>query len=157
MELSQAELEEVLNNWFVGSPSPFYKRGDRLRGGEPIRVAAFSGEEVRWIGKVDTDMFCSGGDTDFGVYMGISPYRVVFYRAASIFSDLCRSYWFEVDVGGRTWQKGRVRKREYKAIGLARPKFKKGMVSRTITVAGRLTRTDGKEETTFKHELSDLE
>lgn len=157
MELSQAELEEVLNSWSMGSPSPFYKRGDRLRSGEPIRVAAFSGEEVRWIGKVDTDMFSSRGDTDFGVYTGISPYRVVFYRAASVFSDLCRSYWFEVDVGGRTWQRGRVRKREHKAIGLARPRFRKGIVSRQITIGGLLTRADGKEESIFRYELSDLE
>ena len=157
MEISQADLERLTENWSNGSPSPFYKRKDRLRGGEPIAVATFADERVRWIGKVDTDMFSTRGNTDFGVYVGVSPYRVVFYRAASVFSDLCRSYWFEVDVGGRTWQRGRVRKREYRGVGLARPRFKKGVMSRDIIIAGNLTRVDGKVDTTFEHKLAGLE
>jgi uncharacterized Zn-finger protein len=89
--------------------------------------------------------------------VGVTPYRVIFYRAATVFSDLCRSYWFEVDVAGRTWQRGRVRKKEYAAVGLARPVFKKGVVGRQIVVAGRLTRTNGREDKVFEHELSGLE
>ena len=157
MEISQADLERLMENWSNGSPSPFYKRKDRLRAGEPIAAATFAGERVRWIGKVDTEMFSTRGNNDFGVYIGVSPYRVVFYRAASVFSDLCRSYWFEIDTGGRTWQKGRVRKREYRGIGLARPRFKKGLVGRKILITGNLTRVDGKVDTAFEYELAGLE
>jgi hypothetical protein len=157
MEISQTDLERLMENWPNGSPSPFYKRKDRLLGDEPIAVATFAGERVRWIGKVDTEMFSTRGHNDFGVYVGVSPYRVVFYRAASVFSDLCRSYWFEVDTGGRTWQRGRVRKREYRGIGLARPRFKKGLVGRQIIIAGNLTRVDGKVDSAFEWELSGLE
>jgi len=157
MKIGQAELAGLMDGWCMGSPSPFYKRKDRLRSGEPIAVATFVGERVHWIGKVDTDMFSTRGKTDFGVYVGITPYRVIFYRAASVFSDLCRSYWFEVDVEGRTWQRGRVRKNEYSAVGLARPRFKKGLIGRQIVVAGCWTRVTGREETVFEHELSGLE
>jgi len=157
MEISQADLERLMENWSNGSPSPFYKRKDRLRAGEPIAAATFAGERVRWIGKVDTEMFSTRGNNDFGVYIGVSPYRVVFYRAASVFSDLCRSYWFEIDTGGRTWQRGRVRRREYRGIGLARPRFKKGLVGRQILIAGNLTRVDGKGDTAFEYELAGLE
>jgi predicted amidophosphoribosyltransferase len=82
---------------------------------------------------------------------------VVFYRVATVFSDLCRSYWFEIDTGGRTWQRGRVRKKEYQAAALARPRFKKGLVGRQILIAGNLTRAGGKVDTVFKYELSGLE
>lgn len=157
MEISQADLEKLMENWSNGSPSPFYKRKGRLRGGEPIAVATFADERVRWIGRVDTEMFSTRGKNDFGVYIGVSPYRVVFYRAASVFSDLCRSYWFEIDTEGRTWQKGRVRKREYRGIGLARPRFKKGLVGRKILITGNLTRVDGKVDTAFEYELAGLE
>ncbi len=157
MDISHAELKKLMDNWSMGAPSPFYKRGDRLRSGEPIAVATFVGERVRWIGKVDTEMFSTRNNKDFGVYMGISPYRVVFYRAASVFSDLCRSYWFAVDTEGRTWQKGTVRKREYASLGLVRPRFKKGIVGRQIMISGVLTRTDGKEDEAFEYELSGLE
>jgi DNA-directed RNA polymerase subunit RPC12/RpoP len=155
--MSQADLEKLMENWSNGTPSPFYKRKDRLRGGEPIAVATFADERVQWIGKVDTEMFSTRGNNDFGVYMGVSPYRVLFYRAASVFSDLCRSYWFEIDTGGRTWERGRVRKKEYQAAGLARPKFKKGLVGRQIVISGSLTRVGGKVDTAFKYELSGLE
>jgi predicted amidophosphoribosyltransferase len=157
MEISQADLERLTENWPNGSPSPFYKRKDRLPGDEPIAVATFASERVRWIGKVDTEMFSTRGHKDFGVYVGVSPYRVVFYRAASVFSDLCRSYWFQVDTGGRTWQTGRVRKREYRGIELARPRFKKGVVGRQILIAGNLTRVDGKVDIAFEYELGGLE
>jgi len=157
MEISQADLEKLMENWSNGSPSPFYKRKGRVRGEEPIAVATFADERVRWIGKVDTEMFSTRGNNDFGVYIGVSPYRVVFYRAASVFSDLCRSYWFEIDTGGRTWQRGRVRKREYRGIGLARPRFKKGLVGRQILITGNLTRVDGKVDTAFEYELAGLE
>jgi predicted amidophosphoribosyltransferase len=157
VEISQTDLEKLMENWSNGTPSPFYKRKDRLRGDTPIAVATFADERVQWIGKVDTEMFSTRGHSDFGVYVGVSRYRVVFYRAASVFSDLCRSYWFEVDVGGRTWQKGRVRKKEYQAAGLARPRFKKGVVGRQILIAGNLTRAGGKVDTVFKYELSGLE
>ena len=157
MKIDHDEFAGLMDGWCMGSPSPFYKRKDRLRSGEPIAVATFVGERVHWIGRVDTDMFSTRGKTDFGVYMGITPYRVIFYRAASVFSDLCRSYWFEVDVAGRTWQRGRVRKKEYSAVGLARPKFKKGLIGRQIVVAGRWTHPTGKEEMVFEHELSGLE
>jgi predicted amidophosphoribosyltransferase len=157
VEISQADLERLMENWSNGGPSPFYKRKDRLLGDEPIAVATFVGERVRWIGKVDTDMFSTRGHKDFGVYVGVSPYRAVFYRAASVFSDLCRSYWFQVDTGGRTWQTGRVRRREYRAIELARPRFKKGLVGRQILFAGNLTRVSGKVDTAFEHELDGLE
>ena len=157
MEISQAELKKLMDNWSMGAPSPFYKRGKRLPGGEPIAVATFAGERVRWIGKVDTEMFSTRNKTDFGVYLGISRYRVVFYRAATVFSDLCRSYWFAVDTEGRTWQRGTVRKREYASLGLVRPKFKKGIVGRQIMISGVLTRTDGKEDKDFEYELSGLE
>ncbi len=157
MEISQADLERLMESWSNGTPSPFYKRKDRLRGGEPIAVATFADERVQWIGKVDTEMFSTRNRSDFGVYMGVSRYRVVFYRAASVFSDLCRSYWFEIDTGGRTWQKGKVRKKEYQAAGLARPRFKKGLVGRQILFAGNLTRAGGKVDTVFKYELSGLE
>lgn len=157
MEISQGDLERLMENWSNGTPSPFYKRKDRLRGGEPIAVATFADERVQWIGKVDTEMFSTRNKKDFGIYMGLSRYRVVFYRAATVFSDLCRSYWFEIDTGGRTWQKGRVRKKEYQAAGLARPRFKKGVVGRQILIAGNLTRVDGQVDTVFQHELSGLE
>jgi predicted amidophosphoribosyltransferase len=157
MEISQADLETLMGNWSSGSPSPFYKRKDRLLGDEPIAVATFAGERVRWIGKVDTEMFSTRGHKDFGVYVGVSRYRVVFYRAASVFSDLCRSYWFQIDAGGRTWQTGRVRKREYRSIELARPRFKKGVVGRQILIAGNLTRVDGKVDSAFEYELGGLE
>jgi RNA polymerase subunit RPABC4/transcription elongation factor Spt4 len=157
VEISQADLEKLVENWPNGTPSPFYKRKDRLRGGEPIAVATFADERVLWIGKVDTVMFSTRNNSDFGVYMGVSPYRVVFYRAATVFSDLCRSYWFEIDTGDRTWERGRVRKKEYQAAGLARPRFKKGLVGRQILIAGNLTRVGGKVDTVFKYELSGLE
>jgi len=157
VEISQAELKKLMDNWSMGAPSPFYKRGGKLPGGEPIAVATFAGERVRWIGKVDTEMFSTRNKTDFGVYLGISRHRVVFYRAATVFSDLCRSYWFSVDTEGRTWQRGTVRKREYAALGLARPRFKKGIVGRQIMISGVLTRTDDKEDTAFEYELSGLE
>jgi predicted amidophosphoribosyltransferase len=157
MEISQRDFERLMENWANGSPSPFYKRKDRLLGNEPIAVATFAGEKVRWVGKVDTDMFSTRQNKDFGVYVGVSPLRAVFYRAASVFSDLCRSYWFEVDTEGRTWQRGKVRKRECTGIGLARPRFKKGLVGRQIVLAGRLIRTDGKEDTIFEHELEGLD
>jgi predicted amidophosphoribosyltransferase len=157
VEISQTDLEKLMENWSNGTPSPFYKRKDRLRGGEPIAVATFADERVQWIGKVDTEMFSTRGHSDFGVYVGVSRYRLVFYRAASVFSDLCRSYWFEIDTGGRTWQKGRVRKKEYQAAGLARPRFKKGVVGRQILIAGNLTRAGGKVDTAFEYELSGLE
>lgn len=157
MDISQSELKRIMGVLGKGGPSPFGKRKDKIRGGGPTAVVTFAGEEGRWIGRVDTEMFSSRGDTDFGVYIGVSPYRMIFYRASSVFSDLCRSYWFEVDMGDRTWQKGTVRKREHNGIGVARPRFKKGMVSREIIIAGRLTRTNGKEETIFEHELSGLE
>jgi hypothetical protein len=156
MELSQREFEQLMENWSNGAPSPFYKRERRLRDAEPARVATFAGEEVRWIGTVDTDMFSDRGNKDFGVLIGVSLYRVVFYRATTVFDDLCRSYWFEVDVEGRTWEEGRVRKKEYRAIGVARPMLKKGMMSQKIVVVGRKTRTNGKEDTVFEHELTDL-
>jgi predicted amidophosphoribosyltransferase len=157
VEISQVDLEKLMDNWSNGAPSPFYKRKDRLRGGEPIAAATFADERVQWIGKVDTEMFSTRNRSDFGVYMGVSRYRVVFYRAATVFSDLCRSYWFEVDTGGRSWQKGRVRKKEYQAAGLARPRFKKGLVGRQIVIAGNLTRARGKVDTVFEYELSGLE
>jgi hypothetical protein len=157
MKIGQGEFAGLMDGWCMGSPSPFYKRKDRLRSGEPIAVATFVGERAHWIGKVDTDMFSTRGKTDFGVYMGITPYRLIFYRAASVFSDLCRSYWLEVDVEGRTWQRGRVRKKEYSAVGLARPRFKKGLIGRQILIAGCWTRTTGREETVFEHELAGLE
>jgi DNA-directed RNA polymerase subunit RPC12/RpoP len=157
VEISQADLEKLVENWSNGTPSPFYKRKDRLRGGEPIAVATFADERVQWIGKVDTEMFSTRNRSDFGVYMGVSLYRVVFYRAAAVFSDLCRSYWFEIDTGGRTWERGRVRKKEYQAAGLSRPRFKKGLVGRQIVIAGNLTRVGGKVDTAFKYELSGLE
>lgn len=157
MEISQTELKKLMDNWAMGAPSPFYKRGDRLRGGEPTAVATFAGERVQWIGKVDTDMFSTRNNTDFGVYMGISPYRVVFYRVSTVFSDLCRSYWFSVDTEGRTWQRGTVRKREYASLGLSRPRFKKGIIGRQIKISGAFTRTDGKEDKAFEYELSGLE
>ena len=156
MQISQSEFERLMEDWSNGAPSPFYKRERRLRDAEPAMVATFAGEQVRWIGTVDTDMFSDRGNKDFGVLIGVSRYRVVFYRAATVFSDLCRSYWFEVDVGGRTWQEGRVRKKEYMAVSVAHPTFKKGMTSQKVVIAGRKTRTNGKEETAFKHELSDL-
>jgi predicted amidophosphoribosyltransferase len=157
VDISQVDLEKLMEGWSNGSPSPFYRRKDRLRGGEPIAVATFADERVRWIGKVDTEMFSTRNRSDFGVYMGISRYRVVFYRVATVFSDLCRSYWFEVDTDGRTWQKGKVRKKEYQAAGLARPRFKKGLVGRQILIAGNLTRAGGKVDTVFQYELSGLE
>jgi predicted amidophosphoribosyltransferase len=157
VEISQVDLEKLMENWSNGTPSPFYKRKDRLRGGEPIAVATFADERVQWIGKVDTKMFSTRNRSDFGVYMGVSRYRVVFYNAATVFSDLCRSYWFEVDTGGRTWQKGKVRKKEYQAAALARPRFKKGLVGRQIVMAGNLTRARGKVDTVFEYELSGLE
>ncbi len=157
MEISQVDLEKLMENWSNGAPSPFYKRKDRLRGGEPIAVATFADERVQWIGKVDTEMFSTRNRSDFGVYMGVSRYRVVFYRVATVFSDLCRSYWFEVDTGGRTWQKGKVRKKEYLAAALARPRFKKGLVGRQIVIAGNLTRARGKVDTVFEYDLSGLE
>lgn len=157
MEISQRDFERLMENWSNGSPSPFYKRKDRLGSGEPTAVATFAGERVLWIGKVDTEMFSTRQHTDFGVYVAVSPYRVIFYRAATVASDLCRSYWFEVDTEGRTWQRGKVRKRECVGIGLARPRFKKGLVGRQIVLAGRLIRTGGKEGTIFEHELAGLE
>jgi DNA-directed RNA polymerase subunit RPC12/RpoP len=157
VEIGQIDLEKLMEGWSNGTPSPFYKRKDRLRGGEPIAVATFADERVQWIGKVDTAMFSTRNRSDFGVYMGVSRYRVVFYRAATVFSDLCRSYWFEIDTGGRTWQKGRVMKKEYQAVGLARPRFKKGLVAREIHIAGSLTRVGGKVDTVFKYDLSGLE
>jgi predicted amidophosphoribosyltransferase len=157
VEISQADLERLMENWSHGTPSPFYKRKERLRGDEPIAVATFADERVQWIGKVDTEMFSTRNNKDFGVYMGISRYRVVFYRAATVFSDLCRSYWFEIDTGGRSWQRGRVRKKEYRGAGLARPRFKKGVVGRQMVIAGNLTRGDGRADTVFEHELSGLE
>jgi len=157
VEISQSDFERLMENWSNGTPSPFYKRKGRLRGGEPIAVATFADERVQWIGKVDTEMFSTRNNKDFGVYMGISRYRVVFYRVATVFSDLCRSYWFEIDTGGRTWQRGRVRKKEFQAAGLARPRFKKGVVGRQMLIAGNLTRVDGKVDTVFEHELSGLE
>jgi hypothetical protein len=156
MAISQSDFEELMKNWSMGSPSPFYKRERRLRDAEPVSVATFAGEGVRLIGTVDTDMFSDRGDKDFGVLVGVSPYRVVFYRAATVFSDLCRSYWFEVDVEGRTWQEGRVRKKEYRAASVARPTFKKGVMSQKIVIAGRKMRISGKEDKVFEHELSDL-
>jgi predicted amidophosphoribosyltransferase len=157
LEISQTDFEKLMENWSNGTPSPFYKRKERLRGGEPIAVATFADERVQWIGKVDTEMFSTRNNKDFGVYMGISRYRVVFYRAATVWSDLCRSYWFEIDTGGRTWERGRVRKKEYQAAGLARPRFKKGLVGRQILIAGNLTRVNGKVDTVFQYELSGLE
>jgi RNA polymerase subunit RPABC4/transcription elongation factor Spt4 len=156
MEISQSDFEELMKNWSMGSPSPFYKRERRLRDAEPVSVATFAGEKVSLIGTVDTDMFSTRGNTDFGVLVGVSPYRVVFYRAASVFSDLCRSYWLEVDVEGRTWQEGKVRKKEYRAARVARPTFKKGVMSQKIVFAGRKMRSNGKEDKVFEHELSDL-
>lgn len=157
MDISQSELKRIMGVLGKGGPSPFGKRKDKIRGGGPTAVVTFAGEEGRWIGRVDTEMFSSRGSNSFGVYIGVSPYRMIFYRASSVFSDLCRSYWFEVDMGGRTWQKGTIRKREYNGIGVARPRFKKGMLSQKIIMALRSTRTDGKEETIFEHELSGLE
>jgi predicted amidophosphoribosyltransferase len=102
-------------------------------------------------------MFSTRNRSDYGVYMGISPYRVVFYRVSTVFSDLCRSYWFAVDTEGRTWQRGTVRKREYASMGLTRPRFKKGIIGRQIKISGAFTRTDGKEDKAFEYELSGLE
>ena len=55
-----------------------------------------------------------------------------------------------------TWSEGRVRKKQYRAIRLERPRFKKGIASRAITFDGYAIRTDGKEDSIFKHELSGL-
>lgn len=130
--------------------------------GDTILVDTLPGEDVTWIGQVDTDsiMFgtVSGKYGSYDVLMGISPYRVVFYLESGVLktSYHSRSYWFEVDLQGEIWERGALRKREYTSLSLADPKFKKGLASSSIILSNNAKRKNSKVDRTFETTVSSL-
>jgi hypothetical protein len=129
---------------------------------DSILLNTLPDEDIVWIGQVDTDLFMfgrAGGKYGaYGVLMGISPYRVVFYLEGGVLktSYHSRSYWFDVDFEGEIWERGAFRKKEYTSLGLAVPKYKKGFTSSSIVLSNNAERKNGKVDRTFETNVSSL-
>lgn len=144
MPLGQEDFQRVVSGKVIqGGPSPFYKR---YQGGLP-RVVTFAGEEVRWIGRVTTDQSVFGGSRyeTYRTFLGVSPYRVVFFTKTGGDDLLSQSVWFDVDFEGLIYSARKGRKRlEYARLVVSRPELT-GTVSKSITFRHRAVDTSGKE------------
>ena len=152
------EIDTFLEHVNQGLVSPMPKD---QRGGPNLLL--LPGETIRWLGKVDTqiNMFGSAGGRSgaYGVLLGVTAYRIILYLekvAIPRNAYLCRSFWFEVDMQGEVWQRGRIRKTQHTSLSLCTPKYKKGVVSREIEIANESATSNGKRKRTFSSTLNAL-
>lgn len=147
----QEKFDMLMDLAAFGGLSPY---DQSVSGGMP-KLFTFPDEVITWVANVDVDSSMWGTKSgSIDVYLGVSPYRLVFcreeIRIIGANKVYCKSYWFDLDFEGWKWRKKKRRNHTLvKDLSMDKPQLKKGIVSRTLRIKYLLTQDNGKTRDFF--------
>jgi RNA polymerase subunit RPABC4/transcription elongation factor Spt4 len=150
LPLDELNFNTLMESVFHGMVSPYDVDGDETL----PDMWTFPDETIRWVGNVSSDRALYGLDSggkggSVDVYVGVSPYRIVFSRdtvgLVLAKRHFVKSYWFNVDFEGFKWERFRRNKPFYiTSFRMKTPDYKKSIGSKTIRIMYSATQEAGK-------------